>query len=65
MRGRGDDLLIDVIDRRTDFPSFDQAVAGHLGQGLWRITQYGATLSWHPDSDGKTVRAVLGATQAP
>ncbi|MFD8110265.1 hypothetical protein [Streptomyces microflavus] len=64
-RTESDDLLIDVIDRRTDLPSFDQAVAGHLGQGLWRIAQYGATLSWHPHEDGKTVRAVLGATQAP
>ncbi|MET8502097.1 ATP-binding protein [Streptomyces microflavus] len=64
-RTESDDLLIDVMDRRTNFASFDQAVAGHLGQGLWRIAQYGATLSWHPHRDGKTVRAVLGATQAP
>ncbi|MCD9899761.1 hypothetical protein LUR56_05800 [Streptomyces sp. MT29] len=62
-RTENDDLLIDVIDRRTDFPSFDQAVAGHLEQGLWRIAQYGATLSWHPHKDGKTVRAVLGVAR--
>ncbi|MEU0382262.1 hypothetical protein ABZ093_33985 [Streptomyces cyaneofuscatus] len=62
-RTETDDLLIDVIDRRTDFPGFEEAVAGYLGQGLWRIAQYGATLSWHPHEHGKTVRAVLGGAR--
>ncbi|MFC8705829.1 hypothetical protein ACFWNF_17680 [Streptomyces anulatus] len=55
-----DDLLIDVTDHNPEFPSFDEAVAGRVGQGLWRVTQYGAAVSWHPHEHGKTVRAVMG-----
>lgn len=60
-RTENDDLLIDVIDCHSAFPDFERAVAGHLGQGLWRIAQHGASLSWHPHKGGKTVRAVLGS----
>ncbi|MER6771459.1 hypothetical protein ACF1D2_14085 [Streptomyces bacillaris] len=59
-RTDADDLLIDVGDRYPAFPSFERAVAGELGQGLWRVSQRGATVSWHPHEHGKTVRAVVG-----
>ncbi|MGW3215315.1 hypothetical protein ACWDBC_24150 [Streptomyces parvus] len=62
-RTEADDLLIDVTDHNPEFPFFEQAAAGFLGKGLWRIAQDGGVVSWHPHSDecehGKTVRAVL------
>ncbi|ALC26924.1 MULTISPECIES: hypothetical protein [Streptomyces] len=60
-RTEADDLLIDVTDHNPEFPSFEQAAAGFLGKGLWRIAQYGGVVSWHPHECGlgKTVRAVL------
>ncbi|MFF8432842.1 ATP-binding protein [Streptomyces bacillaris] len=63
-RTEAGDLLIDVIDRYTDFPLFKQAVAGHLGKGLGQIAQYGAVVSWHPHDHGKTVRAVVGGARS-
>ncbi|MYX77615.1 ATP-binding protein [Streptomyces sp. SID3915] len=63
-----DDLLIDVTDHCPHFPYFEQAAAGLLGQGLWRVAQYGATVSWHPHEPehqpGKTVRAVMGGSRS-
>ncbi|MFJ8774473.1 hypothetical protein [Streptomyces microflavus] len=62
-RTEPDNLLIDVTDHNPEFPFFEQAAAGLLGKGLWRIAQYGGVVSWHPhnheDELGKTVRAVL------
>ncbi|MEU1221360.1 hypothetical protein [Streptomyces microflavus] len=62
-RTEADDLLIDVTDHNPAFPFFEQAVAGFLGKGLWRVAQYGGVMSWHPHTGeyapGKTVRAVL------
>lgn len=59
-RTEADDLLIDVADHNPEFPFFDEAVAGLIGQGLRRVAEYGVTVSWHPHEHGKTVRAVLG-----
>ncbi|MFD3815141.1 hypothetical protein ACFWRZ_08745 [Streptomyces rubiginosohelvolus] len=58
-RTEADDLLIDVVDHNPEFPFFEEAVSGLLGQGLWRVADYGAVVSWHPHEGGKTVRAVL------
>ncbi|MFF7183184.1 ATP-binding protein [Streptomyces sp. NPDC008121] len=52
------ELLIDVQDV-PDFPSFDKAARGELGRGLWGAQRLGATLSWFPGEQGKTVRATL------
>jgi anti-sigma regulatory factor (Ser/Thr protein kinase) len=53
------ELLIDVQDHNPDFPSFDKAVQGELGRGLWGAQRLGAALSWFPGEQGKTVRATL------
>ncbi|MFG2774733.1 ATP-binding protein [Streptomyces sp. NPDC048350] len=53
------ELLIDVQDHTPDFPSFDKAVRGELGRGLWGAQRLGAALSWFPGDQGKTVRATL------
>ncbi|WP_371605065.1 ATP-binding protein (plasmid) [Streptomyces sp. NBC_01220] len=53
------DLIIDVTDPDPTFPDFDQAVAGHLGQGLWGARQLGASITWFPEVRGKTVRATM------
>lgn len=58
-RTEADDLLIDVADRNPEFPFFEEATSGHFGQGLRRVAEYGATVSWHAHEHGKTVRAVL------
>ncbi|MER6018842.1 MULTISPECIES: hypothetical protein [Streptomyces griseus group] len=63
-RTAADDLLIDVADHNPEFPFFEQAVAGRFGRGLRRVAEYGATMSWHPHENGKTVRAVLGGAHS-
>ncbi|MFI1226075.1 MULTISPECIES: hypothetical protein [unclassified Streptomyces] len=59
-----DDLLIDVADHNPEFPDFEKAVAGGVGQGFRRVAECGATMSWHPHENGKTVRAVLPGTRS-
>ncbi|MFJ2225564.1 hypothetical protein ACIOFY_36680 [Streptomyces anulatus] len=59
-----DDLVIDVADHNPEFPFFDQVVAGRIGEGLWRVAQYGAAMSWYSHEHGKTVRAVLGGARS-
>ncbi|MGW7433249.1 ATP-binding protein [Streptomyces sp. NPDC054861] len=53
------ELLIDIQDHNPDFPSFDKAVQGELGRGLWGAQRLGAALFWFPGEQGKTVRATL------
>jgi hypothetical protein len=55
------ELLIDATDRNPTFRDFERAVAGELGQGLWRARQLGASISWSaaPDFSSKTVRAAM------
>ncbi|MFB7168087.1 hypothetical protein ACFC18_35135 [Streptomyces sp. NPDC056121] len=55
------ELLIDVTDHNPMFRDFERAIAGEVGQGLWRAGQLGASISQYtaPDFSSKTVRAVM------
>ncbi|MFD7282151.1 ATP-binding protein [Streptomyces sp. NPDC059862] len=56
-----DELVIDVTDLNPAFPRFPAAAKGAKGQGLMRVAQLGARLTWflHHEGPGKTVRATL------
>ncbi|MGC5004831.1 ATP-binding protein [Streptomyces sp. DT203] len=59
-------LLINVQDPLPEFPNFEQASAGELGRGLWKVGRLGGALSWHLcERGGKAVRARMMPGRVP
>jgi hypothetical protein len=55
------ELVLDVTDANAAFPAAAEALQGKRGQGLARVLEHGADLTWflRHEGPGKTVRAVL------
>ncbi|WP_019075796.1 hypothetical protein [Streptomyces hokutonensis] len=64
------DVVIQVRDRRRDFPDFDEAMKwepaeGDRPRGLWIARQRGAEIAYAPVDDGKVVQAVIKPRALP
>ncbi|MGP4051681.1 hypothetical protein [Streptomyces sp. 2A115] len=73
---RTNELLLEVSDKRKDFPNFHEAISWEPDlngrpRGLWWARYFGARISYGPATDndggtlpGKSVTALLPPTQA-
>ncbi|MBK6013556.1 hypothetical protein [Streptomyces sp. MBT53] len=58
------DVVIQVRDRRRDFPDFDEVMKwepaeGDRPRGLWIARRRGAEIAYAPVDDGKVVQALI------